>query len=182
MTDLSAIARANSISVEAILTGHAKRADGGLNLRFKIHPHGIPTALQEAPIGTRYVVALVEVDEHEQPVSPPAKEAQHTQKSPDTNPEQPASVSLPARVRKELTLAQRCAIACTSADFQQFLRQTFNSIWIVDENTAATFVRDYCHVKSRSEITFVAESGVLWVKLFGDYLIWREADRYVESA
>ena len=179
MTDVSAIARANAISVEAKLVRHSKRADGGINIGLAIHPHGIPQALIDAQLGDRFMVALVQIDEHEQPVQQPKEDA-HKQ-----NPEPaPALPQTPARARKS-SPPQRCALLCFDPSFWAFLNKTYHShmpagCGIQDKDGAASLIRFLCDVDSRSEIIPGTPAFDKWDAILSRYVGWSAADQYVE--
>lgn len=205
MTDLPTIARDNAISVEGKLTGHAKRADGGLNLRFQIHPHGIPKALSDAPIGARYVMALVQVDDNEQPVagvgtSPTGLSMTVEQGETRHNPgaenvigtnnaqlvskgvalDEPAPRQPRKPVAPEKRLAQRAGILCTKPKFWEFMTSNpKNPFIVIDEESAALVVCRKCNVDSRRDIIPGTPAGDLFEELEGQFQLW---ERYPEFA
>ena len=136
MKDLATIARENAIGVEGKLAGHAKRADGGLNIRIMIGPpwKDIPQQLRDAPIGTRYQIALVEINDDETPTVRPA-----------------ASLESKGAAPRSYSLAQRAGMLAKDELFWRFLEQT-NGLKGVNETDAAEWIRLACKVTSRSRI------------------------------
>ena len=171
MIDLPTIARANAISVEAKLTRHSKRSDGGINIGLDIHPHGIPQALIDAQLGDRFMVALVQIDEHEQPVQQPKEEASQNISEPA-----PAHPN-PARARKS-SPPQRCAILCNDLSFWTFLNKTYHShmpagCGVQDKYGAASLIRFLCDVESRSEIIPGTPAFDKWDAILSRYVGWQ---------
>jgi hypothetical protein len=66
MTDISTSAREAAMNCEAKLYAFRKTRDGTV-VSFVIHPQEIPQGLGDADIGARFVLALVEIGENEEP-------------------------------------------------------------------------------------------------------------------
>lgn len=66
MTDLAAIARSAALHCEAKKYAYRQNQDGVV-VSFILHPTEIPKELATAAIGTRYVLALVEIADDEKP-------------------------------------------------------------------------------------------------------------------
>lgn len=169
MNDPAAIARMNALSVEAKLTGHAKRSDGGLNLRFMIHPHGIPQALKDAAIGDRYVLALVEVDDNDQPV-PIKNDATGLVASRDGGADT-IGLAAPPPALRDKRLAQQAGRCCKDPVFLRFLKEVRA---INDDGDAPLFVRRFCAVDSRADILPGTEAGEAWDSLYSRFIAWRD--------
>lgn len=58
-----------AIHCEAVKAAYRQTKDG-LVVSFVIHPNDMPNALAVAPLGTRYMLALAQIGDDEQPVSP----------------------------------------------------------------------------------------------------------------
>jgi hypothetical protein len=173
----SDIARACAVNLEAKKDGLAQLQDGSWVLKLKVHPADMAVSLMQAAMGTRYVVALVEIDDQEQPVSPKRKEgmpsgpASHRR---DTAP--PTDGPTPsAGARKPVSLTRQAAIACTEPKFWAFIRERHETPCSSEEE-AADFVRMFCGVASRKEIAAGTRSAHAWDSLRGDYLAWEYAD------
>ena len=70
MTTMNDIAtRARKTASHCEVKKHALRqTQDGVVVAFVLHPNDVPAALQLAPLGTRYMLALVEIDEDETPI------------------------------------------------------------------------------------------------------------------
>src|SRR5215510_10997149 len=49
----------------------------GLVVSFVIHPHDVPEQLAIAPLGTRYMLAICEIGDDEQPVERPSRQERY---------------------------------------------------------------------------------------------------------
>jgi hypothetical protein len=67
MTDAATIARENALSCEAKKHAYRQTQDGVV-VSFVLHPQDIPDGLATAALGTRYLLALVEIGDDEKPV------------------------------------------------------------------------------------------------------------------
>lgn len=151
-----------TIQVEAKLTRHSKRADGGINIGLAVHPHGIPDQLRNAALGDRYLIVLVQLDDNEQP-----KEAA----------EEPAHQSPQARVASRMTI--RAGMLCADPVFRKFLTEEYrhaipkgNSV--ATEEDARIMVHFICDVKSRKEFIVGTPAGDRWDKLYSKFIGWHE--------
>ena len=75
--------------------------------------------------------------------------------------------------RKEMTRAQWAGMLCQDAQFQTFVHYLSQGNVPAQTDDVAEFVRDYCDVKSRSEIGFSEETGDKWDMLKTEYDAWR---------
>jgi uncharacterized OB-fold protein len=66
MTDLAALARSAAVHCEVKKYAYRQTKDGVV-LSFVLHPQEIPADVASAAIGTRYVLALVELADNEKP-------------------------------------------------------------------------------------------------------------------
>ena len=194
MSDISTIARANAISVEAKLVRHSKRTDGGINIGLAIHPHGIPQALIDAQLGDRFMVALVQIDEHEQPIQRTDASAPVEGDAPGPSTlavVQTASASAngrgqpsPARkpVDPERRLTQRAAILCGDGLFQKYLNEhsPLGCGPCIDKDDAKRIVCEICQVKSRKDIIPGTVAATRWDFLESSFVCWRDKDSFVE--
>ena len=97
----------------------------------------------------------------------PAQSHPPDQPAPELNP---STAPAPARVA---SLAQIAGILCADPLFQKYMG-------CKDEDSAAYAVRNYCYVKSRSEIKVGTEAGEAFEELCREFRNWRDADKYVE--
>lgn len=63
-----------AVNFEAVKTSMSQNKDGMI-LRLAIHPNDVPTALIQDWVGTRYMVALVKLDDDDKPVASDATES-----------------------------------------------------------------------------------------------------------
>lgn len=66
MADQPTIARAAALHVEAKKHGYRQTQDGVV-VSFVLHPQEIPDALATAALGTRYMLAMVEIGDNDEP-------------------------------------------------------------------------------------------------------------------
>ncbi len=96
-----------------------------------------------------------------------------------TNRAQPALGDVPARAPRN-KLAQEAGRLAKTQLFHRYLESRgFES---VTEKGAAEYIRYTCGTKSRSQIlpgTFAADR---FLKLYNDFMFWRDADKFVETA
>ncbi len=67
MDDIAEVARASAIPLEAKKDGLQQRQDGSWLLRLRVHPQDSIDAIAKAPMGQRYMLALVELGDNEEP-------------------------------------------------------------------------------------------------------------------
>jgi uncharacterized OB-fold protein len=71
MSDIPTIARAAALNCEAKKYAYRQTKDGVV-VSFVLHPNDVPNELASSQIGTRYVLAMVEIGDDEKPVRPAA--------------------------------------------------------------------------------------------------------------
>jgi hypothetical protein len=77
-----------------------------------------------------------------------------------------------APVAAEKRLAQRAGILCAELPFRKFLEGEINEP-VLSEEAAATALRKFCGVSSRSEIVVGTEEGHRFEQLLGRYEGWK---------
>ena len=144
-----------------------RQTNAGLVVAFLIHHSEMPDALATADLGTPYMMALVEIDDNDQPATLRAA-AQRKEPAPVSEP-------LPGRV----AAVQRAGYLCKEPTFQTFLKEEFAGGWKLfdgrsadDYETAIKFVRWRCGVKSRAEIKTNDEAFARWSELDAHYQAW----------
>lgn len=73
---------------------------------------------------------------------------------------------------RDVPLAAQAGMRCDEAPFQKFLSEEHASFPITDGDTAASFVRGHCCVKSRSEIIEGSKAADKWLALNSEYDVW----------
>lgn len=73
---------------------------------------------------------------------------------------------------RDVPLAAQAGMRCAEPAFQKFLSEEHASFPITDADTAASFVREHCCVKSRSEIIEGSKAADKWLALNSQYDVW----------
>lgn len=97
----------------------------GMILKLSIHPNDVPQDLMIAPVGSRYIIAAVLLNDQDEPVVGPKKR------------------------EADLAIASSGAL-CRNHRFQTWMFHTGKAP-DVSENGAIIGVREYCGIVSRSE-------------------------------
>ena len=85
-------------------------------------------------------------------------------------------------------LTQRAALLCNDPQFRLFLEKKFRGTMIPancavnTEKEAAMVVRSFCRVESRAHIVPGSEAADRWENLNSQFIVWKNAARYVEEA
>lgn len=169
---------------------HAYRqTQDGVVVSFVLHPQEIPDGLAIAPLGTRYMLALVEIGDDEKPKNRKDGEAnptgRHRNTSPVSNdktppapaPDQPARATRPIHWH-DMTLAQQAGILCNEPSFWKFLNENYPAN-ICGAHDAATLIRSVCDVRSRSELDPDRPSGRQWRHIASRYRAWMKEPEVV---
>lgn len=114
-----------TIKYEAVLIGSLKNKDGEV-IKLAIHPNDLPMDLARARVGTRYMVAMVEVGDDDQPKAGPATE----------------------KGEKALSMA---GMLCRTAEFQEWMFKQGHAKE-ASEEACKQGLRSYLGVNSRSEL------------------------------
>lgn len=140
--------RAAAINCEAKKHSYRQTQDGVV-VSFVLHPQEVPDGLATAPLGTRYVLALVEIGDNEQPIK-----------------REPA---------KPKSYAQKAGILCNEPAFWRFLQETYRDDHPahIDADFAAETVRQICGVDSRKALVDGTPAGHRWRDLEAEYDAWR---------
>lgn len=181
MTDIAAVARANAISIEGKKDGLYQKKGADWVVRFTIQSADLIDALKDAPLGTRYAMALVEIDDNEQPkqrdaAGNDASAGEVESPAPHRRSASPTPLRKP--VAPEQRLTRQSAIVCNEPSFWRFLNETCKALprgcLVHDGPEAAVVVRAECGVKSRNEIIPGTPAGDRWDALYSRYVAWRD--------
>jgi hypothetical protein len=143
-------ARELAVYFEAKKDSLAQRQSGEWKLAFTVQPGDVPTDLLKAAMGTRYMVALVEIGDDETPVERPVEK-------PKDNPHK---------------LSQQAAMLCGEGRFQAFLSAQCPNGFPYDDIESARRVRVLCRVDSRAELDANPEAAARWRNLKAEYEAW----------
>ena len=127
----------------------------GVVISFLIHPNELPDGLALAPLGTRFMLAVCEIDDQEQPAKPKEK----TPKS-----------------FHDMSPANQAGILCADEAFQKFLAET-----VGPTDDAAATVRLICGVTSRGDIKPGTESARRWASIVSDYRAWQHEPEFYDA-
>lgn len=139
-----------------------RQSKDGLVVSFVIHPNEMPPALATSPLGTRYMLALAEIGDEEQPVAPasPARPNEALER-PSAGAAGSSGRSEAARERYQTSdeMAKACARAGILGNDQAFQIWAWNKYGRnqgpfkeASAKVAVQCIRDLCGVTSRSEI------------------------------
>ena len=99
----------------------------GYVLKLSIHPNDVPESIMRDLVGSRYMVAMVKLDDQNEPVEPPEK-------------------------RKTDRLFAAAGALCRQEKFWAFLEDKGLSYSVSSEAEAANALRIYLNISSRKEI------------------------------
>jgi hypothetical protein len=91
----------------------------------------------------------------------------------------PASVKPPVRAPRN-KLAQLAGMLSKTPLFHRYVEATTTSRNVTEE-MAAEFIRGRSGVRSRAEIVRGSDVGDEFLKLYDDFVLWSEADKFVEA-
>jgi hypothetical protein len=156
MTTPARQARENAISFEVKKDGLQQRQSGDWVLRLTVQAVEMDQRITTAPMGTRFVCALVEVGDDEMPVDHKAMDRDKW---------------------RALGPAKQSGIRCKDPVFWAYLRE--NAVGYgeraTDEDSAARIVRDACNVLTRSDLgkPGFSDQRVLWFELDMKFQAWK---------
>jgi hypothetical protein len=168
------LARNNAISLEAKKDALSQRQSGDWKVSFTVQGIDMDTRLTQAPMGTRYAMVLVEIDENELPVK--QKEAPSNVPSgspPSTRHDGTKHGKMDWR---ELQPAAQAGIRCADPVFIAYLKEQQPNAWRAHQD-AASLVRWICGVKSRSELGTNHLARVMWKTLDDQFQVWLAKER-----
>lgn len=153
--------RDNAMHCEA--KKHAfRQTQDGVVVSFVLHPQEVPNELALAALGTRFMLALVEIGDDEQPKAPASAPAE----------KQPQNWH-------DMKLSQQAGVLCNDPAFQKFLNEGVRlgspRAWsrpVKSVNEAAEAVRSLCAVNSRADLDKGGATGERWREIVGMYRAW----------
>lgn len=116
--------REAAIHFEAVKVSTRQNKDGTY-ITLVIHPSEVPVDLIASPVGLRYMVAMVQTDDHGEPVK--GKDADEGDKA-----------------------VQSAAMLCRNPKFQKWMQNRGHSFGVSEDDCAAG-LRAACNIQSRSE-------------------------------
>jgi len=181
MTTQAAIAREVAFHFQGKKDGLYQKKENDWVVRFTITSDDLNDSLKSAPLGTRYQIALVEIDENEEPlIRLPSKGTKITGTATISPNISSIIITEIEKPKRKTTLPEFVGMYCNDEKFQKFLEEKFRTEW--DElycgigeksDTAANVVRYWCEVNSRSEILPSTPAQKLWEeKFYNPYQEW----------
>lgn len=160
-----------AIDCTAKLCAFRKTRDGVV-ASFVIHPNEVPEKLQTDPIGTSYVMALVEVDDatgqpkggdvdHKGQSKSAPSNLGRDNTSPRPLPDKPAGGAK--------SYAQEAGRLCADTRFRSFLGEKFNIGDVLTEYGATIQIYQLCNVSTRRDIIEGTYAADQFNKLVAEY-------------
>ena len=144
-----------AIHFEAVKTSMSQSKAGTI-LRIAIHPNDVPPSLHTDWVGSRYMVAMVKLDDEDQP-----------------------EISDDQRQAKALVAS--AGMLCRNEDFRKYLDSQDLLTFVVgnwddlsEENMTANCLRRYLQIQSRSELATNSEAREKFKKLQEDFTLWKK--------
>jgi hypothetical protein len=141
-----------AIGFEAVKVSMSQDRNG-IILRLSVHPNDCPPELHTDWVGTRYMVAMVRLNDHDEPET---REEQH-------------------RIERMIASA---GLLCRNPEFGEYLADA-GLISDVDpfrlEDAAVSAVRKYCGISSRTEFRDNPDARSKFEELREDFRLWKQS-------
>ena len=178
MNTIATIARERAVNCEVRKIAYRQSKDG-IVVSFVVHPNEMPAGLATSQLGTRYILALVELDDEDMPKEVRPHSEPRRSVSADKTPPASEDSTTPARARKlswtEYPASQQSGILCSDPAFRKFASE-FSNRDLSEPGATTEWVRAYCRVKSRSELT---TDNAYWHQIVERYRTWQLAAQVV---
>ncbi len=171
--------RDNAIHCEAKKHSYRQVQDGVV-VSFVLHPQEVPEGLAIAALGTRYMLALVEIGDDERPKEQPS----------DGKPKPAEANGSKSKTWHELKASQQSGILCNDPAFHKFLNEGVRigrpgqqRAWskpVNNTDDAAEAVRNLCAVNSRADLDKNGTTGERWNEIARLYRAWMQEPGVVE--
>ncbi|MGI9297059.1 MAG: hypothetical protein ACR2QC_04075 [Gammaproteobacteria bacterium] len=131
--------------------GLRQTQDGLWKLTVTVHPNDMETSLLEAPMGTRYMMAMVQIGDDERPVKPQKPKL------------------------RDLPRSRQMQKMCGVSEFQQFVGDLVyadpGASFIADDEYEATKwrVKQHLDIESSSELDTIREASLDWDVFLTEY-------------
>ncbi len=149
-----------TIQFDAIKIAY-KQDKEGFVVTFRIHPSDDHQAIGNAELGSQWQLTCVELNEDGN-----ATPASSTPERPGRGEGEASRDASPKR------LVQQAAIACRQPKFQTWVKQCLDPNHEGGLERTQALVREYCGVKSRSEILPGTEAAQRWDRLYSRFVAW----------
>ena len=156
--------------IEIKKDGLSQLQDGSWVLKVKVHPADMATWLMTAPMGTRYMAALVEIGDDEQPVT-----------SASFKPEVPTAATESRRL-SDMPRASQAGMLCGDARFRSYLRSVHKAC-IEEDPPEGTLLPQYAADMVIKKLFGITSKKQLdeprncadWDRMRADYQAWKDA-------
>lgn len=142
-----------------------KQCQNGITrMGFTFAHSDIPEQVKDAELGHRYYVVFVDADMYDE------SEGKCTQVADSSTSDNlsPVEKSEGDKIR------ERACILCGDRDFQEWLG-------LYSEESTASYMRRYCNIKSRSELTTNKEAQAKFKELDRKFKSWKFEQRYADN-
>lgn len=160
-------ARNAAISFECKKDALQQRQSGDWKISFTVQGTDMDQRITRAPMGTRFVAVLVEINDQELPVTPAEKESNRV--TPQLSSPHSAGAK---RDWRDMQPAQQAGIRCGEPIFQAFLKETRPDVWR-EAASPAECVRLICGVTSRVQLGTNQKARMIWHQLDEAFQAWR---------
>lgn len=173
--NIADLARSSALQVEAKKHALRQQQDGCWIMTLRVHQNDMPEQVMKAAMGTRYVLAMVEIGDDEQPLPPhPAVAAPRPA---EATPLKSAGENKQKRSFEEIPAPQQAGMLCNDEAFQKFLSETYHRWWEnglsrdwSPHDTARQIICTLCKVSSRKDLT---PSNTEWHTLVLNFRAWQ---------
>lgn len=159
MTEVSPEIEAITEACEALKLRFSQERDG-YYVTFCIQPNEMPTGLATSPLGSRWMLAFVQIGADEKPI--------------------PKPVSADKKRKLQNANVMRSAIMCGDPGFQKFLSQKYRKQWRgalgQGQEQAADTLRAILGIGSRKEIGTDPEALAAWDRIDAEYAMWKRGE------
>lgn len=132
-----------SINFEGVQVAMNKSKDGYI-LKLAIHPNDVPESLLRDLVGSRYMVAMVKLDDENKPVHPPER-------------------------REQDRAVMSAGMLCRQPEFWKYLENVGASFSVSSEKEAIDVVHGILGISSRAELKTNSKARGLWDDLARDF-------------
>jgi hypothetical protein len=124
----------------------------GIILRLNVHPNDCPKALHTDWVGTRYMIAMVRLND-------------------DDTPDDRGYVE----IQKIIASA---GLLCRNPEFYIFIHETYKTPWVFTppdmENECVEVLKRVCNIKSRTEFRDNETARKKFEALRNDFMVWKK--------
>jgi len=173
-------ARNNAISLEAKKDALSQRQSGDWRVSFTVQGIDMDTRLTQAPMGTRYAMVLVEINDDETPVNRKGvmPDTKSSVQRLDARPQPTQPQAGAKREWRDLQPQQQAGIRCNEPTFVAYLKEEYPNFWR-EADSAAECVRMICDVHSRVELGTNETARRMWFTIDAQYQAWLAKERVV---